>query len=217
MASETELLNSSGLVLLLRDPNTGEVLHLNFPPGITEIPLEAHFPARLAKVTLKAHKIPNGGEYDVRLHFDSAPPRHPADVREVLAQNSMKDMSGPGVPTVVALPVDKRTEEGRDYVMRMDPVISTPITKTPEVTSVIAPKPTEVTPVQSLQVEPSVPAQGAAQDPPQGAPASAEGPKPQAPAPGPQEALKKEGGQEPSKALAKETPKITGAGGRKGL
>lgn len=85
MASETELLDSTGLVAMLRDPNTGEVLHLTFPPGKYEIPLEIHLPARVAKVILRAAKIARGGEYDVRLVFDTNPEPLPPFLQELQA------------------------------------------------------------------------------------------------------------------------------------
>jgi hypothetical protein len=178
MASETELLNSTGLVVMLRDPNTGEVMHLNFPPGTYEIPLEAHLPARVAKVTLYAERRPRGGEYDVRLRFDTNPSTQSTDTREVQVSNSRKDTAPP--PSA-------------------HPVVG------PPVTSVIAPPPPEVTPVIPLQVEPSTGApetpQAPSQAPSQGASGGVDAPK--APSP-------------PTEAQ-KGSPKVTGAGGRRGL
>lgn len=174
MASETELLNSTGLVVMLRDPNTGEVMHLNFPPGTYEIPLEAHLPARVTKVTLYAERLPRGGEYDVRLRFDTNPPTHPTDTREALVSNSRKDAAPPP---------------------------SAPPVGGPPVTSVIAPTPPEATPVTPLQVEPSTGAPETPQAPSQGAQGGVDAPK--APSP-------------PTEAQ-KGSPKVTGAGGRRGL
>lgn len=153
MASETELLNSTGLVVMLRDPNTGEVMHLNFPPGTYEIPLEAHLPARVAKVTLRAERLDRGGEYDVRLRFDTNPPTPstpPTVAHEGLVSNSRKDTAlPPSAPPVVG----------------------------PPVTSVIAPTPPEVTPVTPLQVEPSTGAPETPQAPSQGAQGGVDAPK----------------------------------------
>lgn len=135
MAAETELLDSTGLTGMLRDPNTGEVLHLIFPSGQYEIPLEVHLPARVAKVKLRAVKIPGGGEYDVRLVFDTNPPPAPKP------ETTEPVPSGLGsLPTETVI----RTET---------PAGPLP----PPVTSVIAPKPSEVTVVAPLPVEPSVP------------------------------------------------------------
>lgn len=157
MASETELLNSTGLVVMLRDPNTGEVMHLNFPPGTYEIPLEAHLPARVAKVTLYAERLPRGGEYDVRLRFDTNPPTPPTDTREVLASNSLKD---PALPPPAPAPPP-----------------APPLVAGPPVTSVMAARAPEVTPVAPLQVEPSTGAPETPQVPAQGASGGVDAPK----------------------------------------
>lgn len=73
MASESSLLQSSGLSLMLRNPRTGETMSLNFDPKQESISLEVHFPARTARARLTATQIPEGGEYDVRLQLDTNP------------------------------------------------------------------------------------------------------------------------------------------------
>ena len=187
MASETELLNSTGLVVMLRDPNTGEVMHLNFPPGTYEIPLEAHLPARVAKVTLYAERLPRGGEYDVRLVFDTNPP-------------SAKDAP---LGSTLIQPVASEVLGNRTTYRPDGPARTIPPAGPPEapVTSVIAPTPPEVTPVTPLQVEPSTGAPETPQAPAQGASGGVDAPK--APS--------------PTTEAQKGSPKGTGAGGRRGL
>lgn len=73
MPSESQLHQSTGLHVTIRDPRGGEAINLNFDREFTELPLVVEFPSRTARAVLRVHYLKDAGEYDVRLAFVTDP------------------------------------------------------------------------------------------------------------------------------------------------
>lgn len=94
MPSESQLHQSTGLHVTVRDPRGGEAINLNFDREVAEIPLVVEFPSRTARAVLRVHHLKDAGEYDVRLSFTTDPPREPAAVAAVESSRSPEDHGG---------------------------------------------------------------------------------------------------------------------------
>lgn len=215
MATETELLESSGLVALLRDPNTGDVLHLNFPPNAKSIPLEIHMPARVIRAKLEILQDRNQHEFNVGFWMDTRtslttlpPGKQEPDAcycHRCYDWNLNKPIEGqisgvgprPAARQVEAAPLPDET------------IVRTETNLTEPVTSVIPQIRTETSLVEPLKVEPSVPPQPA-QPPVQGAETSEPPVQPQAAPSGAPEAVQASSVEGSSKAPGKEPPKSGG-------
>ena len=71
---ESEAHKSSGIIGYLKNPETGEMMMLRFPPGVFELRLEMQMISRTAVVYATLTHGEDDPEYDVRLRMDTRRP-----------------------------------------------------------------------------------------------------------------------------------------------
>lgn len=71
---ESEAHKSSGIIGYLKNPVTGEMMMLHFPPGVFELRLEMQLISRTATVYATIEHGEPDPEYDVRLRMDTRKP-----------------------------------------------------------------------------------------------------------------------------------------------